>query len=79
MATLCNITKENFLAKNSIEKCGLETSSSAFLILKESLVKKESEGASMLIWTNFNSFAITYNPFNSQQHTANADVIAVVI
>ena len=41
-------------------KCGLETRSRPFLIFKEILCKKESEEASMLIWTNFNSFAITY-------------------
>ena len=35
------------------------TSSRPFLIFKESS-KKESENASMLIWTNFDSFANTY-------------------
>ena len=41
-------------------KCGLETCSRPFLIVKESSVKKDSEETSMLIWTNLDSFAITY-------------------
>ena len=41
------------------EKCGLETSSRLFLIFKESS-KKEIEEVCMLIWTNFDSFAIKY-------------------
>ena len=48
-----------FFIKKFYEKCGLETSSRPFLIFKESS-KKDSVKVSMLIWTNFDRFAITY-------------------
>ena len=52
--------KIKFFIKIFYEKCDLDTSCSPFLIFKESSVKKESEEASMMIWTNFDSFAIKY-------------------
>ena len=48
-----------FFIKKFHEKCGLETSSRPFLVFKESSVKKASVEVSMLIWTNFDRFAIT--------------------
>ena len=48
-----------FLTEKFCEKCGLETSSRAFLIFKKSS-KKDSVKVSMLIWTNFDRFSITY-------------------
>ena len=48
------------------EKCGLETSlnlvesSRNFFNFQRILCKKESEEVSILIWTNFDSFAIIY-------------------
>ena len=46
--------------KKLYQRYGMETSSRPFLIFKESSVKKESEDISVLIWTKFDSFAITY-------------------
>ena len=46
--------------KKFYEKCDLETSSRLFLIFKESSAKKEPEEVSLLIWANFDKFAITY-------------------
>ena len=52
-----------FFIKKLYEKCGLETSCMHFLIFKKSSVKKECEELYMLIWTNLNTFAITYQIF----------------
>ena len=54
------ILQNNFFIKKFYEKYGLETSSRSFLIFKESFVKKDSVEVSMLIWPNFDRFAITY-------------------
>ena len=45
-------TKENFLSKNSMENISLNS--------KRILCKKKSKEICMLIWTNFDSFAIAY-------------------
>ena len=52
--------RRKFFIKKLYEKCGLETSSRPFFISKESPVKKESEEVSVLMWTNFDSFANTF-------------------
>ena len=52
--------KLSLFIKKIYEKCDLETSSRPFLILRESSVKKDSVKASMLIWTYFDRFTITY-------------------
>ena len=49
-----------FFIEKLYENCGLETSSRPFLIFKGFLCKKDSVEVSMLIWTNFDRFAITY-------------------
>ena len=54
------ILQNKFFIKMIFEKCGLEASSRPFLIFKESSHKEDSVDISMLIWTNFDSFAITY-------------------
>ena len=54
------ILKNDFFIKKLYEKYGLETSSRSFLIFKTSSVKKDSVKVSMLIWTNFDKFDITY-------------------
>ena len=53
------ILQNNFFYQEFYEKCGLETSSRPFLIFKESSVKKYSVEIIMLIWINFDRFAIT--------------------
>ena len=45
--------------KKFYEKCDLKTSSKPFNF-QRILCKKESEEACMLIWTNFNNFAIPH-------------------
>ena len=54
------ILQNNFFIEKLYEKCDLETSPRSFLIFKESSVKNNSKEVSMLIWTDFESFAITY-------------------
>ena len=49
-----------FFIKKFYEKCGLETSSRPFFNFQEILCKKYSVEVSMLIWTYFDRFAITY-------------------
>ena len=48
-----------FFIKKYYEKCGLKTSSR--YNFQRILCKKESEEVSVLIWTNFGSFAKKYN------------------
>ena len=52
-------SKKKFFIRKLSEKFGLETSSRPFLIFKDSSEKKSGE-VSVLIWTNFDSFANTY-------------------
>ena len=52
--------KISFLIKIFYEKCDLETSSRSFFNFQRILCKKDSVEVSMLIWTNFDRFAITY-------------------
>ena len=47
--------EDNFFIIKFYGRCGLETSSRPFLIFKELSVKRN-----LLIWANFDSFAITY-------------------
>ena len=54
------ILQNNFFIKKFYEKCDLETSSRFFLIFQKFSVKEDSVKVSMLIWTNFDRFAITY-------------------
>ena len=53
-----NIFMKHFI-KSIYEKYGLEASSRPFLIFKEFPVKRNLR-RSVLIWTNFDSFANTY-------------------
>ena len=52
------ILQNNFFIKKFFKKCGLETSPRPFLIFKKSC-EKDSVKVSMLIWSNFDKFAIT--------------------
>ena len=56
MASLFSITKESFLSVDSIENVAWKLVFNFQRILYE----KESEDVCMLIWIDFNSFAITY-------------------
>ena len=51
--------QNNFFYQKLYEKCGLETSSRLFLTFKEPW-KKDSKEVTVLIRTNFDSFAIIY-------------------
>ena len=49
-----------FFVKKLYEKCGLKTSSRPFMVFKEPSAKKDSVEVTMLFWTNFDSFAVSY-------------------
>ena len=49
-----------FFVKNLYEKYGLKTSSRPFMVFKEFSAKKDSVEVTMLFWTNFDSFAVSY-------------------
>ena len=55
-----SVLQKNIYITKFYKKCDLETSSRLFLIFKESSAKKEPEEVSLLIWANFDKFAITY-------------------
>ena len=59
MASLCNITKEKFFIKIFYEKCCPGNQFQALLNFQRTPRKEESEKVSMMILTNFDSFAIT--------------------
>ena len=56
---LCKITKQYFY-KKFYKKMAWKLLPQPFLNFQRSLCKKESGEANMLIWTNFDSFAIKY-------------------
>ena len=53
------VLENKFLHQKLYKKSGLETSFRPFLIL----CKNDSEDVNMLIWTYFDSFAITYRTY----------------
>ena len=59
LASLCNITKENFLSKNYVKDMAWKLVL-AFFNFQRILCKLEPEEVCVLIWTNFDSFANTY-------------------
>ena len=57
--SLCNIRKEKKLSKNSMKNVSWKLVQTLFNF-QRILSKKESKEVCVLIWTSFNSFAITY-------------------
>ena len=54
------ILENKFFFVKLYEKYGLKTSSRPFMVFKESSAKKDSVEVTMLFWTNFDSFAVSY-------------------